>query len=40
LLEQIIQLSTGDLTARGEVSEAGDEIDALIAASGISEFTL
>jgi light-regulated signal transduction histidine kinase (bacteriophytochrome) len=32
LLEQIIQLSTGDLTARGEVSEAGDEIDALIAA--------
>lgn len=32
LLEQIIQLSTGDLTARGEVSEAGDEIDAVIAA--------
>ena len=32
LLEQIIQLSTGDLTARGEVSEAGDEVDAVIAA--------
>jgi light-regulated signal transduction histidine kinase (bacteriophytochrome) len=31
-LEQIIQLSTGDLTARGEVSEAGDEVDAVIAA--------
>ena len=32
LLEQIIQLSTGDLTARGDVSEAGDEVDAVIAA--------
>ena len=32
LLEQIIQLSTGDLTVRGELSEAGDEIDAVIAA--------
>jgi len=32
LLEQIIQLSTGDLSARGEVSEAGDEVDAVIAA--------
>lgn len=32
LLEQIIQLSTGDLTARGEVSEEGDEVDAVIAA--------
>ena len=32
LLEQVIQLSTGDLTARGQVSEAGDEVDAVIAA--------
>ncbi len=32
LLEQIIQLSTGDLSARGEVSDAGDEVDAVIAA--------
>jgi light-regulated signal transduction histidine kinase (bacteriophytochrome) len=32
LLEQIIQLSTGDLTVRGEVSEACDEVDAVIAA--------
>lgn len=35
LLEQIIQLSTGDLTARGEVSEAGDEVDAVIAATNM-----
>lgn len=32
LLEQIVQLSTGDWSARGVVSEAGDEVDAIIAA--------